>query len=45
MTIDAEPYPFEFEPAASALVIIDRQRDFLEAGGFGDAAGGDRLAA
>lgn len=32
--IDAEPYPFRFNPAAAALVIIDMQRDFLEPGGF-----------
>ena len=35
--IDAEPYPFTFNPAAAALVIIDMQRDFLEPGGFGAA--------
>jgi len=39
--VDAEPYPFEFDVAAGALVIIDMQRDFLEAGGFGDALGND----
>lgn len=37
----AEPYPFEFDRATSALVIIDMQRDFLEPGGFGDALGND----
>jgi nicotinamidase-related amidase len=40
-TIDAEPYPFEFEPAETALVIIDMQRDFLEPGGFGAMLGND----
>ena len=39
--IDAEPYPFTFNPAAAALVIIDMQRDFLEPGGFGAALGND----
>jgi hypothetical protein len=34
-SIPAEPYPFDFEPAACALLIIDMQRDFLEPGGFG----------
>jgi nicotinamidase-related amidase len=39
--IDAEPYPFEFEPRAAALLIIDMQRDFLEPGGFGESLGND----
>jgi biuret amidohydrolase len=39
--VDAEPYPFEFDGDTCALVIIDMQRDFLEAGGFGDALGND----
>jgi biuret amidohydrolase len=39
--IDAQPYEFEFEPARTALVIIDMQRDFLEPGGFGAALGND----
>ena len=33
ITVDAEPYAYEFEPARCALVIIDMQRDFLEPGG------------
>lgn len=40
-SLAAKPYPFEFEPARCALVIIDMQRDFLEPGGFGDALGND----
>src|SRR6266851_693941 len=45
-TIAAQPYDFEFDPARSALVIIDMQRDFIEPGGFGAALGNDvsRLA-
>lgn len=39
--IPAEPYPFAFEPAHSALLIIDMQRDFLEPGGFGEMLGND----
>ena len=40
-TIEAEPYNFELEPAKTALVIIDMQRDFLEPGGFGESLGND----
>ncbi|MBS0561842.1 MAG: cysteine hydrolase [Proteobacteria bacterium] len=39
--IDAEPYPFAFDPARAALLIIDMQRDFLEPGGFGEMLGND----
>jgi hypothetical protein len=28
VTVEAEPYPFEFVPAQCALLIIDMQRDF-----------------
>ncbi len=41
--IEAEPYPFEFDPARASLLIIDMQRDFLEPGGFGAALGNDVL--
>ena len=39
--ITAEPGPITIDPARLALVIIDMQRDFLEAGGFGEALGND----
>ncbi len=41
LQIAAEPYPFEFEMAHVALLIIDMQRDFLEVGGFGEMLGND----
>ena len=41
LAIDAEPYPFEFQPESCALLIIDMQRDFLEPGGFGEILGND----
>ena len=41
VTVEAEPYPFAFVPAQCALLIIDMQRDFLEAGGFGAMLGND----
>jgi nicotinamidase-related amidase len=40
-TIAAQPYEYAFEPARTALVVIDMQRDFLEPGGFGAALGND----
>jgi nicotinamidase-related amidase len=44
---DARPFPFQFRPGATALVMIDMQRDFIEPGGFGATLGNDpgRLAA
>ncbi len=41
LTIDAEPYPLEFDPDRVALLIIDMQRDFVEPGGFGEMLGND----
>ncbi|CCQ74463.1 cysteine hydrolase family protein [Magnetospira sp. QH-2] len=38
---NALPFAFEFDPATTALVVIDMQRDFLEPGGFGEALGND----
>lgn len=39
--ISAQPYDYELPTSGIALVIIDMQRDFLEAGGFGEALGND----
>lgn len=39
--VPAEPYEFEFEPGKVALMCIDFQRDFVEAGGFGESLGND----
>ena len=41
LTVPADPSPFRFEPADTALVIIDMQRDFVEPGGFGETLGND----
>lgn len=41
ITVEAEPYEFNFIPAQCALVIIDMQRDFLNEGGFGSMLGND----
>ena len=40
-TVEAEPYGFDFEPATTALLMIDFQRDFVYPGGFGEALGND----
>ena len=40
-TIAAQPFDFAFEPAQTALIVIDMQRDFIEPGGFGAALGND----
>ncbi len=41
LSVPAEPYPYEFIPEQTALLIIDMQRDFLEPGGFGEMLGND----
>jgi len=41
VTVPADPYPFVFDPAHSALMVIDMQRDFVEPGGFGETLGND----
>lgn len=41
MHIAAQPFPYPFDLAHTALVIIDMQRDFIEPGGFGESLGND----
>src|SRR5580692_1553848 len=40
-TLIAEPFSLNFDPATTALVIIDMQRDFVLPGGFGEKLGND----
>lgn len=37
----ALPYPFEFAPERTALIVIDMQNDFCSPGGFGELLGND----
>jgi nicotinamidase-related amidase len=39
--VPAQPYDYSYDPARTALVVIDMQRDFVEPGGFGAALGND----
>jgi nicotinamidase-related amidase len=39
--VPAAPFPFAFDPATTALVVIDMQRDFVLPGGFGESLGND----
>ena len=41
VTINASPQPIAIDPARTAVILIDMQRDFLEPGGFGESLGND----
>lgn len=41
ISIQAEPQAISVDPARTAVVIIDMQRDFLQPGGFGETLGND----
>ena len=39
LSVAAQPFPYNFAPASTALIVIDMQRDFIEPGGFGETLG------
>ena len=39
--IDAQPFRYSFDPASTALMMIDMQRDFIKPKGFGEMLGND----
>jgi biuret amidohydrolase len=41
VTVQAEPEAISFDPARTAFLMIDFQRDFMEPGGFGETLGND----
>ncbi|KAF2033589.1 amidase signature enzyme [Setomelanomma holmii] len=41
LSFEAKPYAFTFPPEHTALLVIDMQRDFLLAKGFGEIQGGN----
>jgi nicotinamidase-related amidase len=41
LKVPAQPYEFIFEPATTALLVIDMQRDFILPNGFGQLLGND----
>jgi nicotinamidase-related amidase len=41
VAVEAAPAVFRFDPAHTALLLIDMQRDFVEPGGFGASLGND----
>ncbi len=41
VSVPADPGSFGFDPARTALLLIDMQRDFVEPGGFGETLGND----
>jgi biuret amidohydrolase len=41
IAVHADPHPYTFPPDRVALLCIDFQRDFMEAGGFGESLGND----
>ncbi|WP_248959289.1 cysteine hydrolase family protein [Sphaerisporangium perillae] len=41
LLVEADPYTYGFDPAHTALLVIDMQRDFVEPGGFGETLGND----